>query len=141
MTETHGWITLRYSDYHSEDHMQVAFVSKFKKYLQRDYAWALEAGHCRLITYNGLEAFTLNVQHNHKGEPFYPLDIFTWVAQESTGSYGLLYVHDDEDKLQHNEFQVYVLKRGKLLKTKDPFLSPYEEEVEQSYDADNPPLD
>jgi hypothetical protein len=82
-----------------------------------------------------------HLQHNHKGEPFSPLAIFTWVAQESTGSYGLLYVHDEEDERQHNEFPVYILKSGKLLKTKDSFLSSYEEEVEQTYDADNLPLD
>jgi hypothetical protein len=141
MIETHGWITLRYSDYHSQEHLQRAFVHKFTQYVQQEYAWALQQGHFQLRTYNGLDAVTLTVQHNHKGTPFYPLDLFTWVAQESTGSYGLLYVHDDEDELQHNEFQVYVLKRGNVRKMQDPFLSPYEEEVEQTYDEANPPLD
>ena len=141
MIEIHGWITLRYSDYHSQEQQQQAFVNKFTQHVHQKYEWVLKAGHLRMHTYNGLEAVTLNVQHNHQGTPFYPLDLFTWVAQESTGSYGLLYVHDDEDELHHNEFQVYVLKRGSIVKRPDPFLSPYEEEVEQTYDELNPPLD
>ncbi|OUJ70297.1 hypothetical protein BXP70_24700 [Hymenobacter crusticola] len=98
-------------------------------------------GQGTLRSYNGLESFTLAVQHNHKGEPFYPLDLFTWVAQHSTGSYGLLYVYDDKDEHEHNVFQIYVPKRGQLLKQADPFLSPYPEEVERDYDPENPPID
>ena len=141
MTEIHGWITLRYSDYHSEDTHQNEFVAKFKSYLNQHYAWISEDSRCSFSSRNGLESFAVNVLHNHKGDPFHALAIFTWVANESTGSYGLLYFLDDEDEARFNEFQVYVLKRGKLVKAQDSFLSPYCEEVEKKYDEDNPPLD
>ena len=106
MTEVHGWISLRYSDYDSQDHLQHDFLYAFTQHLRGNYEWLLTEGHATLRSYNGLESFTLAVQHNHKGEPFYPLDLFTWVAQHATGSYGLLYVHDDEDEHEHNAFQV-----------------------------------
>ncbi|WP_052732768.1 Imm7 family immunity protein [Hymenobacter terrenus] len=142
MIEIHAWITLRYSDYDSEDHLQRDFIANFKGYLAQQYNWVLENSYGRFIDRNGLECFAIDVQHNHK-DSFYVLDIFSWVAKESTGSYGLLYFHDDEDQEAFNEFQVYVLKRGKLAKSKDSFLSPYHEEVERKreYDENNPPED
>jgi hypothetical protein len=144
MVEAHGWITLRYSDYHSEEAEQEKFVEKFKQFLHKQYDWVLndQNGQIgRLVSRNGLDCFTIDVQHNHPDKPFYPVVIFNWAAANSTGSYGMLYFHDDEDEVHHNEFQVFTLKRGKLIKEKDYFLSPYEEEVEKEYDEDNPPLD
>ncbi|WP_255297566.1 Imm7 family immunity protein [Leptospira kirschneri] len=45
------------------------------------------------------------------------------------GSYGLLYIHDEEDdknEIDHsNEFVVWKLARGHLNQEKDPFLSPF----------------
>ncbi|RSK47401.1 Imm7 family immunity protein [Hymenobacter rigui] len=140
MIEAHGWITLKYSDYHSEDQSQNDFVYNFRSFLQQHYNWILQENMGRVVNRNGLVSFSIDVRHNHPGESFYPLEIFAWVAQHSTGSYGLLYVYDDEDST--NTFQVWVLKRGQLLKAPaDPFLSPYHEEVEREYDENNPPLD
>jgi len=141
MIEVHGWISLRYSDYHSLESEQENFVYSFKQFLLKHCDWVLDDQIGRLTRRNGLDCFTLNVQHNHPGEPFYPLDIFTWAAENSTGSYGMLYFHDDENEAHHNEFQVFVLKRGRLIREKDPFLSPYIEEVEKEYDENNPPQD
>ena len=134
---------MRYSDYHSEDDKQNDFVYSFKQFLKKHCEWVLgdpagQIGH--LTRRNGLDCFIIAVQHNHPASPFYPLDIFKWAAENSTGSYGILYFLD-EDEARHNEFQVFVLKRGKLIESKDSFLSPYFEEVEEEYDADNPPLD
>jgi hypothetical protein len=138
MIEIHACITLRYIDYDSEDHPQRNFIANFKGYLAQNHNWVLSDFYGNFIDRNGLQCFTLDVLHNRKGEPFYALDIFSWVAKESTGSYGLLYFHDDEDPESFNEFQVYVLKRGNLTKSNDSFLSPYQE-VEREYDENNPP--
>ncbi|MCR5886526.1 immunity 7 family protein [Hymenobacter sp. J193] len=140
MIEIHGWITLRYSDYHSEIDLQNAAVERFRQYMQQEYSWVLLQNYGRITTWNGLESFSIHVLHNHKQE-FYALKIFNWVAQELPGSYGLLYFHDEEDENRFNEFQVYVLKRGKLVEAQDQLLSPYWEAVEKDYDEDNPPRD
>lgn len=141
MVEIHAWITLRYDDYDSEDQYQKQFVSRFKQYLQNDFNWLLTSSHCQLVSYNGLECFTIHGQHNHKDENFYPLEIFEWVAKEGKGSYGMLYLFDDEDRQNNNKFQVYILKRGKLIQETDSFLSPYFPEVEKKYDKLNPSKD
>lgn len=117
---------------------------RFEQFLRQHCKWVLdeEAGKIGMLTRrNGLDCFTMAVQHNHPGIPFYPLDIFKWAAENSTGSYGILYFFNDEDKVCHNEFQVFVLKRGKLIESKDYFLSPYFEEIEKEYDEHNPPKD
>ena len=54
-----------------------------------------------------------------------------------TGSYGLLYVLDDEDYQDgdyQNEFRVWRLVRGALEERSDPFLSPFIPTVEDPYD-------
>lgn len=73
---------------------------------------------------------------NHRYEPV--IDLFRWVAVELPFSYGLLYVHDDEDThrgADHvNEFQVWRLARGEFEELADPFLSPYIPTVEPHWE-------
>lgn len=56
------------------------------------------------------------------------------MASDLPDSYGLLYVHDDEDNKRgsdySNEFRVWRLARGACEETTDPFLSPYFPTVE-----------
>jgi len=69
---------------------------------------------------------------NHKTNPWFDaLELFEWLAQNARGSYGLLHLEDNEDQEGfNNQFQVYVLKKGKLTKQNDPFLSPRIPEIE-----------
>jgi len=50
--------------------------------------------------------------------------LFWFVAETAPGSYGLLYVQDDEDPMHGSVFRVGVLRRGRLTWEADPFLSP-----------------
>ena len=53
------------------------------------------------------------------------VDLFAGVGQDAPGSYGLLYIRDDEDPNGRvNEFQVLVMRRGKVTVHPDAFLSP-----------------
>lgn len=64
-------------------------------------------------------------------------DLLNWLAQSSSGSYGVLHVHDDEDRNRRNvsqggadtcdhsnEFRIWCLKRGSLCEHADTLLSP-----------------
>ncbi len=54
------------------------------------------------------------------------LNFFDFVVKTASGSYGLIYFLDDEDKNgRHNEFQVYSIAKGALHQQKDTFLSPF----------------
>jgi hypothetical protein len=71
--------------------------------------------------------------HNHKATGAYcPIEFFQYIAKVAPGSYGILYVFDDEDMIDDNsnKFKVYVLAKGSLLEHKDPFLSPFVPTVE-----------
>ncbi|KRF32213.1 hypothetical protein ASG93_04815 [Paenibacillus sp. Soil787] len=60
------------------------------------------------------------------------------MSENLPGSYGLLYVHNDEDFKgeddNSNNFIVWKLARGKLTQEKDNYLSPYIPVVEDEYD-------
>lgn len=80
----------------------------------------------------------ITVSRNHRASPLW--DLIKWLANASQGTYGIVYVHDDEDcqgvthygrgQLDHdNEFRVWVVKRGTVSEHQDPFLSPIVPEV------------
>jgi len=51
--------------------------------------------------------------------------LFEHIGKIAKGSYGLIYLYDDEDgNGQNNHFQVFSLARGVVKKHVDPFLSP-----------------
>jgi immunity protein 7 of polymorphic toxin system len=61
------------------------------------------------------------------------LDLYHFIARVAPGSYGLLYIYDDEHPDHHNEFRAYVLARGAFTEHDDPFLSPYIPTIEDSW--------
>ena len=75
--------------------------------------------------------------NNHRNEPV--VDLFRWLAENARGSYGLLYIHDDEDFKRGsdytNRFRVWKLTLGQLEELDDPFLSPYMPTVELPFEA------
>ncbi len=75
--------------------------------------------------------------NNHRRKAI--IELFEWLAVHSTGSYGLLYVQDDEDwQRGHDEnFRVWRLALGQLTEHADPFLSPRIPIVETPVDEHN----
>ncbi|MEM6844317.1 MAG: Imm7 family immunity protein [Bacteroidota bacterium] len=80
---------------------------------------------------NGVIYLTITVSHNHRQE--HPIEFFKWVASIAVGSYGLLYVQDDEDieRGNENKFKVWRMKKGNVDELDDPFLSPIIPEIEE----------
>ena len=145
MIEYHSWITLRFSDYADGNKRQSEFIESFKNYLKESHPIISETN-SKFIHYNGLDAFIFSSLHNHRGEgEFYAIEIIKWVAKNGPGSYGTLYIHDDEDHKigidNSNFFKLWVLKRGKVYETIDENLSPYFPECEKEYDPEDPPID
>ena len=52
------------------------------------------------------------------------LSFFEIVGKVAKGSYGLLYMHNNEDEDNYNSFMVYRLARGKVKIYQDDLLSP-----------------
>ncbi|SFC86287.1 Immunity protein 7 [Ruminococcus albus] len=58
------------------------------------------------------------------------ISVFTEISKAADGSYGVIYLRDDEDKNNCNEFQVFVFKHGTCSKVSDNKLSPCIPQIE-----------
>ncbi len=78
-----------------------------------------------------LQFFT---SRNHRSSSVW--DLMKWIANNGTGSYGLVYVFDNEDHKGNtsygrgsadysNSFRVWRILNGELAEFDDPFLSPF----------------
>ncbi|EGF29226.1 Imm7 family immunity protein [Rhodopirellula baltica] len=131
MIEFHGWASISYHTHDTDSFKQDACWDALVAYvadMPNDFA--------KLQRYNCCDSLTIAGQHNHVGG--YVIDLFRWIAENCPGSYGLLYIRDDEDSNRGgdftNVFRVWRLCRGTLTEMDDPFLSPVIPTVEDEWD-------
>ena len=121
MVEMHGWVTIR-DTYKAVDIDNTEKVTKileveFKtiNYLNPEIKWI-----------NGECCLQLSLYSNHWNEECDEmLKIYRIIADKAEGSYGLLYVYNDEDRELYNEFIIYRLVRGEIEIFNDKLLSPF----------------
>jgi hypothetical protein len=133
--EFHGWATVRADD---RDDPDLDVLRRREEEAIGRLRTAMKAAddEFSLIdlrrTSNGLIVLLAHGLRNHRYGPV--VDLFRWVAAELPFSYGLLYVHDDEDMRGGSEtgnvFRAWRLARGRFDELADPFLSPYIPTVE-----------
>lgn len=125
MFEYQGWATIREAC-NEEDENDAKLELAVKKIGQQ--VKLIDHGH-RVIGLRPLNGsyrlWTIGFA-NHKGSDWFEVyNLFKYAAKNTVGSYGILSCWDDENTDgEHNEMQIYALKRGELIKHKDPFLSP-----------------
>lgn len=124
MLEMHGWLTV-YPTYLNEDkHPEIDEYAIYKN-VENILAQCGIEQIKRLKALNG--SFYIDVSYfSNRPNPDSHMIINTLkkIAEVAPGSYGLIYVLDDEDTDNDNNFKVYVIKRGKCSVKKDMFLSP-----------------
>ena len=134
-----GWANLRTTTYETDDAGSARLVSQFEEYVAARFGdwFSLEIHVSRGLNWAG-PCFTIMGCFNHRREEV--IDLFRWVAENGPGSYGLLYVQDDEDPREayENAFRVWRLARGTLTEHEDPFLSPRIPVIEDPFDPDRP---
>jgi hypothetical protein len=123
MFEYHAWITIHSSPGEEEDNVaKGAFDDAVRE------VGPLQGGttEVSLRWVNGTAQLHMSGFLNHRsGEGQEVIDTFERVAKTAPGSYGILYIRDDEDPSgRENEFQVIVMRRGTTFATTDSFLSP-----------------
>lgn len=121
MFEYHGWIALHASAGDEEPSDLDGAVEPLRRRLDE-----LDSPYLSDLRYmNGTLFLHLAGYPNHRGsEGDEILALFTEVGQIAPGSYGILYVGDDEDPGHENEFRVFRMARGQVSEHPDPFLSP-----------------
>jgi len=133
MLEYHGWLTIRASPSETEDELeddrQVA-----ERVRNLTSQLGLVPGLLDFRFINGEAFLHFGGLTNHRSQDVD--DVFQLVqtiVRTAPGSYGVLYLHDDEDAERPvNEFRVYVAARGQLVEHADPFLSPIDPVIEDS---------
>lgn len=126
MFEFHGWITIRdtYTCDMEENEKFDLIINKIKIKID-SFGWCNGFHDIRVV--NGEYQLIISGYLNHKSVEVNELfDIYNEIAKKAVGSYGLLYVRDDEDPNGFdNEFSVYVMAKGSITRHKDTFLSPF----------------
>jgi hypothetical protein len=129
MYEFHGWVTLRVG---ADDDLRsdATLFTWLEKLVE-----SLNGGNRTIeIAWNNGDCFLwMQGSHNHKDPAFE--ELFIAIAPKAPGSYGLLYVWDDEDPESYNEFRVFRMAHGSVTIEKDPFLSPCIPVIERESDS------
>ena len=124
MFELHCWITIRetYEVKENEEENIDVILYEIERKIQ-ELKWNKpQIKVCNVEWYIETSIFS-----NRKTEKAIELlEFFDFVARTAYGSYGVIYILDDEDlNGKNNEFQVYSISRGILHEQKDTFLSPF----------------
>jgi len=121
MFEFHGWVSISESTCEQEDDDEALkkCLATIKSTLDEiDDSFSK----VDLVEINGCNFLTMHGFRNHT--QLWVYELFEYAGFAAKGSYGVLYVRDDEDVHFDNEMQVWSMVRGKIQKQKDGFLSP-----------------
>ncbi len=133
MFEFHGWASIHYHVYEIDERKQDSLWRDLT-----DYVASNCSRFATLTRYNGCDSCHTAGQRNHRTS--HPFELFEWIALHAPGSYGLLYVRDDEDDMRGSDFtncfRAWRLCRGIFAELDDPFLSPAIPVVEDPTDLD-----
>lgn len=122
MFEYHGWATVQAT---AGDEEPADAQASYDRVAEMVAPLTSAPGFASLEWVNGMLQFHLGGFVNHRGQQGQEvLDVFHSIGKIAPGSYGVLYVHDDEDVETSNEFVVYVMRRGQVSEERDQFLSP-----------------
>ena len=132
MIEINGWAVIRES-YKEEDDDNELLNSIIKKIESKINELDYSNEFYSLKSLNGTYHLSIMVNHNHRTATEHVIDFFKWLALVSKGSYGIMYVQDDEDIERGNEdkFKVWSMKKGKVAELDDIYLSPLNPEIEE----------
>lgn len=127
LVEFHAWVTLRLSymaDDDEDDYKLYNIIEKIKRRIKDSIA--------SIIVKNGEFFLVAHSFSNHLSREYDEFfEIIDFIRKTAPGSYGIMYMFDDEDMQKNNAFKVYVLKKGKLQVLDDIYLSPFFPEVEE----------
>lgn len=134
MLEYQGWFVIResFNERDDSENMMKEIWQKLAIFVVKINS-NRQAEICQMKITNGSYKLMIAGMDNHKSSSWTELlEFLNWIGLEAKGSYGLLHFYDDEDKNGlENQFQVIVLKKGKISFNLDTFLSPYNLEVEE----------
>lgn len=129
MIELHGWVTIRetYKVTFEENNEEI-FIDKIRKEIEK-LSWFKP----RVKVLNGewfLEFTIFANRKNPQTEEVFKL--YNRIGKLAEGSYGLIYLYDDEADGRENQFQVFSLSKGSIKEFSDSYLSPIVPTIEDA---------
>lgn len=122
MIELHGWLSIL-ETYEDEDLLPQNEIETIKQRVKD----IIKSNTCGIkLQYLNGEAYinTLFCSNHHTSEVDEIIETYKKVSKIATGSYGIIYLQDDEDEKHYNEFQIYVFKKGQCISQIDTNFSP-----------------
>lgn len=120
MVELHGWLSV-WETYEDEDLTPRDELDK----IMRKVKAIVSASGIELKYINGVPFVNTTVYSNHRtAEVDNIIEVYKSISKTATGSYGVIYLLDDEDDEHYNEIQKYVFKKGDCIYKIDEDFSP-----------------
>ena len=122
MIEFHGWLCIREM---AEDEDTVRDGQE--ESIMQKVTEIVEGNNCGIcLQYVNGQTFlqTLYCANHRSDEVSEIIHIYQHISSVATGSYGMIYLHDDEDAAHFNSFVVYLFRRGHCGIHIDPYFSP-----------------
>lgn len=122
MIELHGWLTI-YETYDDEDlcsqEMLDDVMCKVKTIISESDI------DTEMKYVNGTPFLNTLICANHRTKEIDNIiETYKNIAQIATGSYGIIYLRDEEDCEHSNEFQIYLFMHGNCISKLDNDFSP-----------------
>lgn len=123
MYQYHGWaVILESTGDEVSNEKEIKIVEAIKKYIE-DLQLNVDVLDMKAV--NGqYHLWMTGLWNREPSLKFSPVEIMKNIGIIAPGSYGMLYVFNDEHPKHFNEFRVYALARGNVEEKGDPFLSP-----------------
>jgi len=120
--ELHGWLTV-YGTYEDEDAFPQETLDSIKRKVETIVS---ESGSDIEIEYrNGIPFINTLLCANHRVKEVDDIiDTYKNIAETAAGSYGIIYLRDDEDSRHSNEFQIFLFRHGECICKPDDNFSP-----------------
>lgn len=129
MVTIFGWMEIRATYFDEDKHPEIdenKIYSKIERIIGE-----LKYNELKLVEKNYTRYVQFSVFENHRTEKTDEIiKTFSNISKIATGSYGLLYCLDDEDKLYYDEFRVLISKKGKTEWKEDDYFSPCSKMIE-----------
>ncbi|MDO4341050.1 MAG: Imm7 family immunity protein [Eubacteriales bacterium] len=130
MVELHGWITVRESYKVDDEGKNISIIVRRIEEKISLLGWDTNLLDIRY--YNGTPALSIALFTNRINESInQTFELVKFVCREAKGSYGIIYMYDDESDKAFDEFKVYIVCKGKICEKQDKFLSPLMQKVYQ----------
>lgn len=122
MIELHGWVTIRETyeaRFDEEDNIDVV-VNKISEEIERLLFFKPQ-----LKAQNGTNYLEFSLFSNRENSQIQEaFKLYKRIGELASGSYGVMYLYDDEKAGKENQFQVFSLARGLIRESDDIYLSP-----------------